>query len=100
MVCVLPVTTGTPFGVVERKPLAYAWDMAEVSLSDLLQLTVAERIQLAQDLWDGVATETLEVPLSDTQRQEVLRRSAAHRQNPDDAVPLDEALDRIERPLT
>jgi hypothetical protein len=39
------------------------------------------------------------LPVSDAQRTEVLRRSEEYRRNPAMAVPLDEALDRIERSL-
>jgi putative addiction module component (TIGR02574 family) len=74
--------------------------MATVSLSDLLKLSPAERMQLAQDLWDSIAVEAPEaVPVTEAQRQEVLRRSKAHQQNPDEAFSLDEALARIERSL-
>jgi hypothetical protein len=37
--------------------------------------------------------------VSDAQRAEVLRRSEAYRRNPGIAVPLEDALDRIERSL-
>lgn len=77
--------------------------MSTVALSDLLRLSTAERIQLAEDLWDSVAAEANadpeRVPVSDAHRREILRRSEAYRQNPGAAVPLDEALARIERSL-
>lgn len=77
--------------------------MNTITVSDLLHLSIAERIQLAEDLWDSVAAEAAvrpeRLPVSDVQRRELLRRSAAHRQNPHEAVPLDEALDEIERSL-
>lgn len=77
--------------------------MATITVSDLLHLSIAERIQLVEDLWDSVAAEAAlspeRLPVSDAQRRELLRRSAAHRQSPHEAVPLDEALDEIERSL-
>lgn len=77
--------------------------MSTVPLSDLLRLSLAERIQLVEDLWDSVAAEATaqpdRLPLSETQRQEVLRRSAAYRENPGAAAPLEEALERIARTL-
>ena len=58
-----------------------------------MHLSIAERIQLAEDLWDSVAAEAARsperLPVSDAQRRELLRRSVAHRQNPHEAVPLD-----------
>ncbi|HYW08981.1 MAG TPA: addiction module protein [Longimicrobium sp.] len=72
-------------------------------MSELLRLSTAERIQLVEDLWDSVAADANAVPerlpVSDADRAEVLRRSAAYRQNPSMAVPLDDVLDRIERSL-
>ncbi|HET8655119.1 MAG TPA: addiction module protein [Longimicrobiaceae bacterium] len=73
--------------------------MTTTSLSDLLQLSPAERIQLAQDLWDSIAAEPQVLPVSEAQRQEVVRRSEAHRRNPEEAVPLEDALERIDRSL-
>ena len=77
--------------------------MSTVPLSDLLRLSLAERIQLAEDLWDSIAAEANArpdlLPVSEAQRTEVLRRSEAYRKNPGAAVPLEEALERIERSL-
>ena len=77
--------------------------MSTVPLSELLRLSVAERIQLDEDLWDSVAAEATtqpdELPLSQVQRELVLRRSSAYRQNPGAATPLEEVLERIERSL-
>jgi putative addiction module component (TIGR02574 family) len=77
--------------------------MNAITVSDLLHLSVAERIQLVEDLWDSVAADAASdadvVPVHEAQRRELLRRSEAHRRNPAEAVPLDQALDEIERSL-
>ena len=77
--------------------------MSTVPLSDLLRLSVAERIQLVESLWGSVAAEATArpdlLPVSEDQRQEVLHRSAAYQQNPSAAAPLEKALERIERAL-
>ena len=77
--------------------------MDTITISDLLHLSVAERLQLVEDLWDSIAAEAGDspdrFPVTEDQRQIILRRSEAHRRNPGEAVPLDEALDRIERSL-
>jgi putative addiction module component (TIGR02574 family) len=89
--------------LVARGVAGLSFGMATVTVSDLLHLSIAERIQLVEDLWDSVAAEAAlspdRLPVSDAQRMELLRRSAAHRQNPHEAMPLDEALDEIERTL-
>lgn len=77
--------------------------MPTAPLADLLRLSLAERIQLVEDLWDSVAAEANEdpqcLPVAETQLDVLARRSEAYRQNPGAAVPLEEALERIERSL-
>jgi putative addiction module component (TIGR02574 family) len=73
--------------------------MTTPTLNDLLQLSVLERIRLVQDLWDSIAAEPEALPISEDQRREVARRSDAHRLEPGLAVPLEDALDQIERGL-
>jgi putative addiction module component (TIGR02574 family) len=77
--------------------------MDTITISDLLHLSLDERLQLVEDLWDSIAADAAEqparLPVTDAQRAEILRRSEAHRRNPGEAIPLDEALERIERSL-
>ncbi len=49
---------------------------------DISELSVSERIQLAEDLWDSILTTPGEVPLSDEQKLELDRRLEMHCQNP------------------
>ena len=52
-------------------------------LSELFKLSAAERVQLAQDLWDSVAAEPAQAPfLSQSQMDEIDRRLADHALNP------------------
>ena len=77
--------------------------MSTAPLSDLLRLSLAERIQLVEDLWDSVAAEANRDPqrltVPEAQLALVKRRSEAYRANPGAAVPLEDALERIERSL-
>ncbi|MBI1760969.1 MAG: addiction module protein [Acidobacteria bacterium] len=49
---------------------------------ELLQLSVAERIQLAEDLWDSVAQDAAQLPISEAQRKELERRLARFAEDP------------------
>jgi len=69
--------------------------MATISLPDILRLSVPERLQIATAIWDSIAAEPERLPLSEERQQEILRRSAAYKSNPERAIPLDEALARI-----
>ena len=64
-------------------------------LDELLKLTVAERIQLAEDLWDSIAAKPGALPLTDTQRAEIDRRLAEHSRNPEAAIPWEEVRTRL-----
>jgi putative addiction module component (TIGR02574 family) len=65
-------------------------------LAELLELTPAERIQLAEDLWDSVTADDENLPpLTEAQRAELDRRLAEHRRDPSTAVPWDEVRARL-----
>jgi putative addiction module component (TIGR02574 family) len=53
---------------------------------ELMKLSPAERIQLAQDLWDSIAPEEMP-PLTPEQIEEMERRMAEHEKDPGRAVP-------------
>jgi putative addiction module component (TIGR02574 family) len=59
-------------------------------------LSVAERIQLAEDIWDSIATENPDsVLLSPAQREEIRARSQAHDQDPGTALPWDQVRSEL-----
>ena len=64
-----------------------AVNMADYGLD---QLSVEDRLTLAQQLWDSIAEEVNRLPLSPAQRQEIDRRLAAHRANPQAAIPWEQ----------
>ena len=77
--------------------------MSTITISDLMHLSVAERLRLVEDLWDSIAAEAEQdpglLPLTEEQKSLLRRRSESYRRNPGAAIPLDEALARIERSL-
>jgi putative addiction module component (TIGR02574 family) len=66
-------------------------------LSDILQLTIAERIQLAEDIWDSVAAFPEAIPLTDAQKEELDRRLRSYAQNPSEGISWDELKDRLRK---
>lgn len=56
--------------------------MSDEPLSRILQLSVSERIQLVEDIWDSIAAEKADVPLTDEQMEELDRRIAAAEASP------------------
>ena len=63
------------------------------------RLSVAERIQLAEDLWDSVAADTGDLELTAAQRAELDRRLADFGQDPGAGEPWDVVRARIEKRL-
>jgi putative addiction module component (TIGR02574 family) len=64
-------------------------------LSEILQMSVAERIQLVEDIWDSIATSTEAVPVTDAQKDELDRRLQAHARNPDDGISWDALKEKV-----
>jgi putative addiction module component (TIGR02574 family) len=63
-------------------------------LKELLELTPAERIELAEDLWDSIEAEEMP-PLTVEQRQETERRYAEHVRNPGRASNWEDVKARL-----
>ncbi|MBS78296.1 putative addiction module component, TIGR02574 family [Variovorax sp. PDC80] len=51
---------------------------------------MAERIELAEELWDSVARDAESQRLSAREQEEVARRRAEHRADPQAVVPWDQ----------
>lgn len=71
------------------------------TLQEISSLSVDERIQLVEAIWDTIAAEPGQPELTETQKEELERRLVAHAATPDDAVPWEEvkarALSRARR---
>ena len=61
---------------------------------DYRRLSISERLQLVEDIWDSVAEEARErpdtLPLSEDQLAEVRRRREEHRRDPGSAIPWEQ----------
>lgn len=62
---------------------------------DILGLSVPERIQLAQDIWDSIAQVPESLTLTDEEKAEIDRRLDAYHQNPAAGSPWSVVRDRI-----
>ena len=69
---------------------------APAATAEYLKLSVSERIQLVEDIWDSIAVETTNtVELSQTHKAELHRRVAAHRADPSTAVPWEQVRSKL-----
>ncbi len=58
--------------------------------SSIKQLSIAERLQLVQDIWDSITLSPDLVPLTDKQQQELDARLELYNQNPDSGKSWEE----------
>lgn len=69
--------------------------MSKVSFSDVLELSISERIQLAEDIWDSIAANPQPLTLTPAQRDELDRRLHDYREHPETGSPWEQVKNRI-----
>jgi len=66
-------------------------------LKRALSLTVEDRLQLIEELWDSLAVTPEAIPVTDAQRKELARRRRAHARNPSAAKSWEQVRAKLER---
>ena len=69
--------------------------MSSLVTADVLRLSVPERIQLVEDIWDSIAQVPETVSVSAEQKVELDRRLDAYHQNPAEGSPWGMVRERI-----
>ena len=69
--------------------------MTTLVKENVLSLSIPERIQLVEDIWDTIAEVPDEVGLSTEQMAELDRRLEAYHLNPDEGSPWGMVRERI-----
>ena len=69
--------------------------MTTLVKAEVLGLSVPERIQLVEDIWDTIADIPEALGLSDEQKAELDRRLDAYHQNPEEGSPWGVVRERI-----
>jgi putative addiction module component (TIGR02574 family) len=62
---------------------------------EISQLSIAERIQLAEDLWDSILNNPEELRLTEAQEQELDRRLEQYQRDPTAGSTWDEVKQRL-----
>jgi putative addiction module component (TIGR02574 family) len=63
----------------------------------LFELSVPQRLQLVEELWDSIAAVPSSVPVPEWQKEELDRREAEHLRNPDAVLTWEEVKERMLR---
>ncbi len=66
-----------------------------ISTADIEQLSVAERIQLVEDIWDTIAANPDALEISEELGAEIDRRVESYHQNPDAGSSWQDVKKRI-----
>lgn len=66
------------------------------AVTEILQLSVSERLQIVEDIWDSIASEANDLPLSVELRAELDRRLEEFEDNPDEGISWAELKGRLQ----
>lgn len=69
--------------------------MAKPKISDILELSIPERIQLVQDIWDTIADLPESLELTEEQKLEIDRRIEKLDRQPETAIEWSTLKERI-----
>ncbi len=69
--------------------------MKKITATDTLELSIPERIQLVEDVWDTIATEAAAVELTEDEKKIIDKRLEAYHKNPDLGSPWEDVYKRI-----
>jgi putative addiction module component (TIGR02574 family) len=66
--------------------------MSEADISEILKLSAEERLRLIELIWESLARDPMDVPISEAHRAAIDERLAEHEQDPADVVTRGEGL--------
>lgn len=75
----------------------YVATRMSISIEDLRKLPVPERLELVEFLWDSIAADADQLLLTDQQAEELDRRLADHKNNPDEGSSWPDLRDRLQK---
>jgi putative addiction module component (TIGR02574 family) len=69
--------------------------MKKISATDTLDLSIPERIQLVEDIWDTIAAEAQSIELTEDEKRLIDERLEAYHKNSDLGSPWKDVYKRI-----
>ncbi len=69
--------------------------MKKINATDTLALSIPERIQLVEDIWDTIASQAEAMELTEEEKKIIDDRLDAYHKNPDVGTPWDDVYKRI-----
>lgn len=69
--------------------------MKKITATDTIALSIPERIQLVEDIWDTIAAEGPAIELTEDEKKIIDKRLEAYHRNPDVGSPWEDVYKRI-----
>ena len=69
--------------------------MKKMTATDTLELSVPERIQLVEDIWDTIAVEATSIELTEEEKKIIDARLEKYHKNPELGSPWNDVYKRI-----
>ncbi|HPR74513.1 MAG TPA: addiction module protein [Bacteroidales bacterium] len=69
--------------------------MPKITTSDILELSIPERIQLVEDIWDTIALKEDTISLTEHEKQIIDERLEKYHNNPSAGSPWNDVKKRI-----
>lgn len=70
-------------------------NMKQIKATDTLDLSISERIQLVEDIWDTIAAQADSVELTAEEKRIIDERLEAYHRNPSLGSPWEDVFERI-----
>jgi len=67
----------------------------KITVTDTIALSIPERIQLVEDIWDTIAAEAEAIELTEDEKKIIDERLEAYHRNPDLGSPWEDVYKRI-----
>ena len=64
-------------------------------VAEIRDLSLAERLEIVEDIWDSIAYDSAELPISDQLQAELDRRQAEHERHPEAGVSWQVLKERL-----
>lgn len=57
-----------------------------IQVAEILEMSVAEKIQIVEDIWDSIALSPESLPITEAERRELDNRLKSHAENPGEGI--------------
>jgi putative addiction module component (TIGR02574 family) len=85
------------FGAGIELPPEYDTSGMTTGIDELTKLPLPRRLEIVERLWDSIAADPEQLPVTAKQAEELDRRLAAHESNPGEGVIWEEIRDRLRK---